>query len=372
MKTSLFDYHLPRELIAQHPVTPRDRSKLLVLERASGKITHRHFFQIINYLQAGDVLILNNTRVLPVRLTGERTSGGLVEVLLIKEKEPGIWESFVQANHRLKENEVLFFTPELSGKLIERQPDRWLIKFNRADILALIDRIGQAPLPPYIKRDKQDDPYRQDDRKKYQTVYAAIPGAIAAPTAGLHFTKPLLTRLKKKGIQVVYLTLHTGLGTFKPIKTDEIAKHRMEREYFEVKPETIKTITRARLAKKRIIAVGTTVCRVLETIAGYTALSLAHPWNAHSIIRGVTRGSLLRGWTDIFIYPPDPDNPALRDGTGRFKLVDGLITNFHLPRGTPLLLVSAFAGRDKILAAYEEAIKEKYRFYSYGDAMLIL
>ncbi|MCK4909579.1 MAG: tRNA preQ1(34) S-adenosylmethionine ribosyltransferase-isomerase QueA [Planctomycetes bacterium] len=361
MKTSLFNYDLPRELIAQQPLKQRDRSKLMVLHRKSGQREHRKFSQIIKYFQPGDTLVLNDTKVFPARLIGQRATGGLIELLLIAEKEPTTWEVFLNSRGKLQINETLSFGKKLSGRLIKRQVDRWLVKFNQTNILPLLNKIGKAPLPPYIKRPKKGDRLKTEDKKRYQTVYAQTTGAIAAPTAGLHFTRPLLDRIRKKGVRIVFITLHVGIGTFKPLKSDLLENHRMDSEYFEVRPEAIKSITEAKIAQKRVFAVGTTVCRVLETISGYTGLSLAHPDNAHSVRQNLGRGSLLRGWTDLFIRPPY-----------QFKLVDALITNFHLPKGTPLVLASALAGRPKVLDAYQEAIKRKYRFYSYGDAMLVI
>ena len=362
MKLSELDYHLPKELIAQKPCKPRDHSRLLVLDRNTGKIKHNKFYNIIDYLNNGDVLVLNNTRVIPCRILAERQSGGLVDILLYKqdEKDNSIWTTLINFNRRLKETEILTLVNDKSIKIIllKRLMVGWQIKITPAINTKDLQTFGKMPLPPYIKRAKTSDVYVKADKNYYQTIYADKDGSIAAPTAGLHFTKTLITRLMKKGVRIVYITLHVGIGTFKPIKTDIIENHRMEQEYFEVSPETARVLLEAYRDKKRVIAVGTTTCRVLETISGQIRVLMIHPWLEK---QRVMRASLIRGWTDLFIHPPY-----------QFNLVQSLVTNFHLPHGTPLALVSAFAGKKQVMKAYQEAINNKYRFYSYGDAMIII
>jgi len=374
MKLSKFDYDLPRELIAQKPAKPRDQSRLMVLARSGNKSAkHYKFNKIADILSQGDILVLNNTKVIPARLIVERQSGGKADVLLCRQDDDdkAIWTALVNFSRRLKEGEILYLSSDksITVTLLKRLPEGWSVRIEPPIDIKKLESIGKMPLPPYIKRPKDKDTLLKSDMRNYQTVYADRDGSIAAPTAGLHFTRRLIDKLIKKGVKIIYITLHVGIGTFKPIKSDNIEDHQMEREYFEVGPESMRalaeaygTATRSRYPreqyKKRIIAVGTTVCRVLETIADQIKMSRFHPLLER---QRVLRASMTRGWTDIFIYPPH-----------KFKLVEGLITNFHLPHGTPLALVSAFAGRDRIMKAYREAIKKKYRFYSYGDAMLII
>jgi S-adenosylmethionine:tRNA ribosyltransferase-isomerase len=373
MKLSELDYHLPKELIAQRPAQPRDRSRLLVLDRKTGKIKHRRFYNVIDYLNKGDILVLNNTRVIPCRLIACRASrplgrgsppaaGGIVDILLCKqdEKDNSIWTALVNFNRRLKENETLTLTgqPLIKITLNKRLKEGWQIKITPAIDIKDLETLGKMPMPPYIKRAKTSDADVKADKNCYQTIYADRDGSIAAPTAGLHFTRPLMNQLIKKGVRIVYITLHVGIGTFKPIKADNIEGHRMQQEYFEVSPETARVLLEAYRDKKRIIAVGTTTCRVLETISGQIRMLMIHPWLEK---QRVMRASLIRGWTDLFIHPPY-----------QFNLVQSLVTNFHLPHGTPLTLVSAFASQDKIMNAYQKAISKRYRFYSYGDAMMII
>lgn len=362
MKLAELEYNLPKELIAQKPCRPRDRSRLLILDRKTGKIKHRRFSNIVDYLNKDDILVLNNTRVIPCRLIAERPSGGLADILLVKqdEKDESIWTALVNFNRRLKENEVLTLVNKKTVKitLLKRLKDGWRIRIQPAIDIKDLQTLGKMPLPPYIKRPKTGDGHIRSDKDCYQTVYADRDGSIAAPTAGLHFTRPLINRLIKKGVRIVSITLHVGIGTFKPIKADNIEDHRMEQEYFEVSPETARALLEAYRDKKRVIAVGTTACRVLETISGQIRMLMVHPWLEK---QRVMRASLIRGWTDLFIHPPY-----------QFNIVQSLVTNFHLPHGTPLALVAAFAGRDRIMGAYREAINKKYRFYSYGDAMLII
>jgi len=345
--TSQLDYDLPREFIAQHPPAKRDESRLLVLDRRSGAMQHRLFRDITEHLREGDVLVLNDTRVLPVKLIGRRRTKGKVDTLLVREVRTGLWETMLISTRKLTEGEPLSFeegaiTATFRGRSDSGLP---LIEFDDAARLQeKLARCGRAPLPPYIKRKVFADDFRAEDIERYQTVYAAKPGAIAAPTAGLHYTPELLDALKAQGVSVETLTLHVGPGTFRPIKTKTVQEHQVEPEYYEAPPGLPQRILEARGARRRIISVGTTVCRTLETLARMEQ----GRWQ-------------LAGWTDLLIYPPF-----------EFKWVDALQTNFHLPRSSLLALVFAFAGREKTLAAYEEAKGHGYRFYSYGDAMLIV
>jgi S-adenosylmethionine:tRNA ribosyltransferase-isomerase len=329
MKISKFDYYLPSDLIAQEPISPRDHSRLLILDKKNNRIIHDHFYHLPKYLQAGDVLIFNDSKVIPARLHGKKITGGHIEIFLLQKIKQNTWQCLVRG--KIKMNQIIFFKNGFTGKIIktlnasEMSTSRLLkIKFNKKNILT----IGETPTPPYIKK--------KSNLKEYQTVYAKHKGSIAAPTAGFHFTKNLLHKLKKKGIQLEYVTLHVGLGTFAPVKVDDITKHKMHTEYFSIKKEVLARIKKAKQEKRRIIAVGTTSCRVLESNK-----------NKNS--------------TNIFIYPGY-----------KFKYINSLITNFHLPKSTLLMLVSAFAGTKKIKKAYHEAIRKKYRFYSFGDAMLII
>lgn len=362
MRLSELDYRLPKELIAQKPAKPRDHSRLLILNRASGRIKHRRFYNVIDYLNKGDILVLNNTRVIPCRLIVERQSGGLADILLCQndQKDNSIWTALINFNRRLRENETFTLTNNKSIKitLLKRLTDGWQIRITPAIEIKDLQTLGKMPLPPYIKRPKTNDNLIKSDKDSYQTIYADRDGSIAAPTAGLHFTRSLMNRLIKKGVRIVYITLHVGIGTFKPIKADNIEGHRMKQEYFEVSPETARVLLEAYRDKKRVIAVGTTTCRVLETISGQIRMLMIHPWLEK---QRVMRASLIRGWTDLFIHPPY-----------QFNIVQSLVTNFHLPHGTPLALVVAFAGRDRVMGAYQEAVSKKYCFYSYGDAMMII
>lgn len=342
MRLEDFDYYLPAELIAQTPVEPRDASRLLVLHREKDMLEHRHFYDLPDYLCDGDVLVLNETRVLPARLWGRRAgTGARIEVLLLTRRTGDIWETLVRPARRVPVGtEIIFGRGELKGRVISvgKEGERLLeFAYEEGPFEALLERLGEMPLPPYIK-EKPENPGR------YQTVYARVDGSAAAPTAGLHFTPRLMERLQEKGIKLAYLLLHVGLGTFRPVKVENIEEHRMHAEYYEVTPETAAAINEARCRGGRVVAVGTTVVRTLETVA--TPEGLIRPG---------------KGWTDIFIYPGYT-----------FKAVDCLITNFHLPKSTLIMLVSAFAGREKILAAYKEAVAAGYRFFSFGDAMLIL
>lgn len=352
MKLDDFHFDLPRDLIAQEPSPIRDRSRLMVLHRKAKRIEHRRFCDLPEYFRPGDALVLNDTKVLPARLLGKKESGGQVEILLVsrvsaENRDDGIeeWQCLAQSNRPLRPNTRLFFPEGVSGELVEKSSTGlWRLRFwggdGQSDRLA---RIGYAPLPPYIHRNG-DHRWRRLDLERYQTVYARAEGAIAAPTAGLHFTPGLLDQIQGMGVGLYSLTLHVGIGTFRPVKTEEIEAHRLEAERFEIPAETAQGINRTRSFGHRIFAVGTTVTRALETQV-----------DDHRMIRPG------RGQTDLFIYPGY-----------RFRAIDALITNFHLPRSTLLMLVCAFAGRDWILQCYQEAIRERYRFYSYGDAMLIL
>ena len=340
MKITDFDYSLPVHLIAQQPSQSRGQSRLLVLDRQKAAVEHRHFYDLPQYLQKGDLLVLNNTKVLPARLFARKPTGGQVEVLLISPLDDRTWNCLVKPAKRVRVDTQLEFDQGLSGivRTLGKEGLR-SIEFSLAgqEFQDKLDEIGELPLPPYIT-EKPLDPQR------YQTVYAAKPGAVAAPTAGLHFTHELFAQLDQMGIERVHLTLHVGIGTFRPVGVDEIEEHKMHSEYFDINTQAAQAINRARAQGRRIIAVGTTAVRVIETAAKDDGT--------------IEPGS---GWTDIFIYPGY-----------RYKAVDALITNFHLPRSTLLMLVSALASREQILAAYHEAVAEEYRFFSFGDAMLIL
>lgn len=349
MKLSIenFDYILPSELIAQEPAKPRDHSRLLLLNKETGEIDHKHFYDIVDYFQSGDVLVLNNSKVFPARLKGhKKDSGGAVEVFLHQKRTVNTWECLLKGRIRL--GMVISLGSGLEGQVIEDNNDgTWQVKFNFSGnkFWQTINKIGEVPLPPYIKRNT----LVKEDKVHYQTVFVADNkvGSAAAPTAGLHFTKNLLQKVKSKGVKIVYVTLHVGLGTFAPVKTINILDHKMHQEFIEVKPITIKTILSAKKKSGCIIALGTTSCRALESI-DWQKISQADKIVAQSF------------WTDIFIYPGY-----------RFQVVDALITNFHLPKSTLLMLVSALGGEKRIKLAYKEAVKQSYRFFSYGDAMFI-
>ena len=340
MKTSDFYYDLPQELIAQTPLERRDGSRLLTLDKVTGAWEHRHFYDLPEYLNPGDCLILNNSRVLPARLLGQRLpGGGACEVLLLIDKGEGTWECLVRPGRKMKPGAKLSFgNGELTAEVTEELPGgNRLVHFAYQGIfLEVLERLGKMPLPPYIKEELQDS-------ERYQTVYSKVLGSAAAPTAGLHFTPELLEKIAAKGVSIGYVTLHVGLGTFRPVKEDNIEEHPMHSEYCVVPPETAELINRTRAAGGRCVCVGTTSCRTLESFAAED---------------GHMEPSA--GWTDIFIYPGY-----------KFKVMDALVTNFHLPESTLVMLVSAFAGREHILNAYAEAVKERYRFFSFGDAMFI-
>ena len=335
MQTSDFDYRLPPELIAQTPAEPRDSSRLMVLSRDDGSIAHRRFSDLGELLQSGDVLVFNDSRVLPARLIGRKAdTGGKVELLLLRRLEPGLWEALCRPSRSIREGTQLTFDG-LSSEIVERM--QGALRVVRFSDEAALERAGQVPLPPYIHRPL-------DDPERYQTVYARIQGSAAAPTAGLHFTAELLERLAGKRVEFAFVTLHVGLDTFVPVREDDPREHRIHSEYGEIAPEVADALSEAKSEGRRIIGVGTTTARLLEQAAA-----------------DGDRIEPFAGWTDLLILP------GLR-----FRALDGMITNFHLPRTTLIMLVSAFAGRDFIMRAYQEAIDQDYRFYSFGDAMLII
>jgi S-adenosylmethionine:tRNA ribosyltransferase-isomerase len=372
-KLSDFDYHLPEELIAQAPVSPRDHSRLLVLDKISGRIEHKHFYDIVDYLQTGDVLVLNNSKVFPARLIGRRKiSGGKLEIFLLKKSGGNVWKCLV-GGRRARAGLGVEFAKGLEARLIKNNNDgTWEAGFNlaNAEMMKIVEEIGEVPLPPYIKKEKTllrqgcggQGKQKIDHRRSYQTVYADDDklGSVAAPTAGLHFTQELMKKIKEKGVQIEYVTLHVGLGTFAPVKVDDITGHKMHEEYVEVRGGTVKRIQEAKKENRRLIAVGTTSARILESMADDIGNPKSPVGTSGPIRDWKLEIGNLSGWTDIFIYPGY-----------EFKMVDGMITNFHLPKSTLLMLVSALAGKKNIDKAYQEAIREKYRFYSYGDAMFI-
>lgn len=338
MKTSDFVYDLPEELIAQTPLERRDASRLLVLDKYTGRTEHRHFSDLPSYLRPGDCLVLNDSRVIPARLFGTRQSGGAVEVVLLRDLGGGKWECLTRPGKKMRPGTEVSFGDELSAVVEAVMPDgNRVLQFTYDGIfLEILERLGHMPLPPYIKA-------QLDDPERYQTVYAREPGSAAAPTAGLHFTNELLDAIRAMGVDVRFVTLHVGLGTFRPVKAEDIEDHEMHSEYCTIPAETAEAINRAKQSGGRVIAVGTTSCRTLESLA-----------KDDGTIEAAS------GWTNIFIYPGY-----------RFKCVDALVTNFHLPGSTLVMLVSALAGRENILNAYNEAVAERYRFFSFGDAMFI-
>lgn len=340
MKTSDFYYDLPQELIAQTPLERRDGSRLLTVNRHTGKTEHMHFFDLPSLLRSGDCLVLNDSRVLPARLLGHREpTGGAVELLLLRDKGEGVWECLAKPGRKLHPGAKLSFGEgTLTAAVTEEYENgNKLVQFHYEGIfLEVLERLGKMPLPPYIKEELADG-------ERYQTVYSKVTGSAAAPTAGLHFTKELLAQLEKMGVKLAYITLHVGLGTFRPVQADEISDHEMHAEFCMISEETAQLLNGTRKSGGRIVCVGTTSCRTLESFANEDGL-----FEESS------------AWTDIFIYPGY-----------RFKAMDALITNFHLPESTLVMLVSAFAGREHILSAYEEAVRERYRFFSFGDAMFL-
>ena len=339
MKTSDFDYYLPEELIAQTPIKDRDKSRLLIMDRKNGEIIHESFYNIIDYLNPGDVLVLNNTKVMPARLIGHKIdTGAVIEVLMLKDLGNDIWECLTKPARRVKVGSIVKFSNELSAECISIGEDgiRHYKFIYKGIFLEILDRLGEMPLPPYIHE-------KLKDKDRYQTVYAKEIGSAAAPTAGLHFTNELLDKIKEKGIIIEEITLHVGLGTFRPVEVEDVNNHKMHSEFYSMNKGTAIILNKAKKEGRRIISVGTTTTRTLETI-----MNLYNEFKECS------------GWTDIFIYPGY-----------EFKEIDGLITNFHLPKSTLVMLVSAFSTKENIMNAYSEAVKEKYRFFSFGDAMFI-
>lgn len=339
MKTSDFWYDLPEELIAQTPLPQRDTSRLMVLDRATGEICHRHFYDILDYLQPGDCLVMNDSRVLPARLLGHRPTGGAVEVLLLRDLGEKCWECLCKPGRKMQVgSEVIFGDGELTSTVTEvREDGNRVVRFSYEGIfLEVLERLGKMPLPPYIKAELSD-------QERYQTVYSREVGSAAAPTAGLHFTKELLEKIRAKGVKTAFVTLHVGLGTFRPVKAENVLEHHMHSELCMMSAETAAILNETRQQGGRIICVGTTSCRTLESLV-----------NPDGTFEAKSK------WTDIFIYPGYT-----------FQAMDGLITNFHLPESTLVMLVSAFAGREHVLNAYAQAVKERYRFFSFGDAMFI-
>ncbi|MGN9134313.1 tRNA preQ1(34) S-adenosylmethionine ribosyltransferase-isomerase QueA [Clostridium sp. HCP1S3_B4] len=340
MKASEFDFYLPEELIAQHPLEKRDESRLMILDKKTGEIEHKKFYNIIDYLNEGDTLVLNNTRVLPARLIGEKeNTGGKIEFLLLKRIDKDRWECLAKPGKSARVGRKFTFGDgKLKAEVVDVLEDgNRIVEFKYEGIFEeVLDALGEMPLPPYIHE-------KLEDKERYQTVYSKEEGSAAAPTAGLHFTKELLQKIKDKGVNVVYLTLHVGLGTFRPVKVENIEDHEMHSEYYTMSKETANIINETKKKGKRVISVGTTSTRTLETIG-----------DSNGIVREAS------GWTNIFIYPGY-----------KFKVVDNLITNFHLPESTLIMLVSTLAGKEHVLNAYNEAVKEKYRFFSFGDAMFI-
>ena len=341
MNVKDFYFDLPQELIAQDPLEDRSASRLLVLDKETGEVTHRHFRDIKEYLKPGDCLVINDTKVIPARLLGtKKDTGAKIEVLLLKRREDDIWETLVKPGKKARPGAELEFGEGLLKAPVVEVADEGnrLIQFHYDGIFEeILDQLGQMPLPPYIT-------HQLKDKNRYQTVYAKHQGSAAAPTAGLHFTKELLTEIKELGVEIAHVTLHVGLGTFRPVKTENVLDHHMHSEFYMVEESEAQKVNKAKTSGGRIICVGTTSCRTIESAAGEDGLLKA--------------GS---GWTEIFIYPGY-----------QFKLLDCLITNFHLPESTLVMLVSALAGRERVLSAYGEAVKERYRFFSFGDAMLVI
>jgi len=340
LKTHDFWYDLPEELIAQTPLEQRDTSRLLVLDRENGSVSHKHFYDILDFLKPGDCLVMNDSRVLPARLLGNRPTGGAVELLLLKDLGNKQWECLAKPGRKLREGqEVVFGNGELTATILNVKDDgNRVVEFHFDGIfLEVLERLGKMPLPPYIKAELAD-------QERYQTVYSREVGSAAAPTAGLHFTQELLEKIRNKGVKTAFVTLHVGLGTFRPVKAEEISEHHMHSELCMMSKETADLLNETKAAGGRVICVGTTSCRTVESLV-----------NEDGTFAEKSK------WTEIFIYPGY-----------QFKAMDGLITNFHLPESTLVMLVSAFAGRENVLSAYEQAVKERYRFFSFGDAMCIL
>lgn len=339
MKTADFDFYLPEELIAQTPLERRDASRLLTLDKNTGAVGHHHFYELPRFLRPGDCLVLNDSRVLPARLIGRRPTGGVCEVLLLVDKGGDLWECLVRPGRKLKPGaQVIFGDGQLTATVeAELNDGKRAVRFHYQGIfLEILEQLGRMPLPPYIKAELED-------QERYQTVYSKVVGSAAAPTAGLHFTPELLEQVREMGVRICFVTLHVGLGTFRPVKAEDIADHEMHSEFCQISRETADIINETKRGGGRVICVGTTSCRTVESFAAEDGAM-----------------SERSGWTNIFIYPGY-----------KFKVLDALITNFHLPQSTLIMLVSALAGREHVLAAYEEAVREKYRFFSFGDAMLV-
>lgn len=340
-----YDYELPKELIAQVPSEKRENCRMMVLDRAKKSVEHKHFYDITDYFDENDVIVLNNTKVIPARLFGRKNTGAHIEVFLLKQISDKVWEVLINPSKRVKEESIIEISPDLYVKVLTRQNEgKWLVELHYdGNFYEILDKVGNIPLPPYIERTMTNEQLKNLDYDRYQTVYAQREGSVAAPTAGLHFTEEILEKLKAKGVQICYVTLNVGLGTFRPVKVDNILEHKMDSEEFEISAETAKIINDAKKQGKKITAVGTTSVRTLETCMQ-------------------KYGEILETIDDstLFIYPGF-----------EFKVVDRLITNFHLPKSTLIMLVSAFAGKDFVFDSYAQAIKEQYKFYSYGDCMLI-
>ncbi|MBE7712924.1 MAG: tRNA preQ1(34) S-adenosylmethionine ribosyltransferase-isomerase QueA [Cyanobacteria bacterium SIG26] len=351
MNISEFDYNLPEELIAQMPADKRDNSKMLVLNKSTQAIEHKHFYDIVDYIDNNCVLVLNNTKVIPARLYGRKDTGAKIEVFLLEAQKnsdttTNLWSALIKPSKRVKPETIITISEELKVRAIKRLEDdgEWLVELiYEGDLFEILHKVGNLPLPPYIERKLQTEDIKNFDYERYQTVYAKDEGSVAAPTAGLHFTPEILEKLKAKGVEIIYVTLNVGLGTFRPVKCENILDHKMHSETFEITKEAADKINTAKSAGKKIIAVGTTSVRTLETA-----------YQKYRCIKACQDSS------ELFIYPPY-----------EFKVIDELITNFHLPKSTLLMLVSALAGKDFIFKAYKEAIENKYRFFSYGDCMLI-
>ena len=356
MLLSDYDYNLPEELIAQMPADKRENSRMMVLNRKDRTISHKHFYDIVDLLDDNTLLVMNNTKVLPARLIGHKDTGAKIEVFLLKQSESNIegsqekqhlWDVLIKPSKRVKPDTIIKISDELSVKAIKRLEDNgeWLVKliYEGDNVLDILHRNGQIPLPPYIERKIPNEDLKKLDFERYQTVYAKDEGSVAAPTAGLHFTKEILQKLQDKGVELAYVTLNVGLGTFRPVQCENVENHKMHSETFEISQKAAEQINKAKSEGKKIVAVGTTTVRTLETaFQKYGCIKACH------------------GHSELFIYPPY-----------EFKVIDNLITNFHLPKSTLLMLVSALAGKDFIFEAYKEAIENKYRFFSYGDCMYI-
>lgn len=338
MLLSDFDYHLPENLIAQHPIEPRDNSRLMVLQRSTGEVSHKHFYNLPEYLQPGDTLVFNDTKVIPARLMGFKPdTGAKIEVFLLNRKSGNEWEALVKPGKKARPGTIVEFSKELKCEVLAAtEYGGRIVRFIFEGVFEeILDKLGETPLPPYIKE-------RLENKERYQTIYARERGSAAAPTAGLHFTTELMDKLKVKGINFAFVTLHVGLGTFRPVTADDIQQHVMHREYYSVSEEAAQIINLTKKRGNKVFAIGTTSIRTLES-AG-----------KNGVIEPQS------GWTNIFIYPGY-----------QFKIIDGIVTNFHLPKSTLLMLISAFAGHESIITAYREAVREQYRFFSFGDAMLI-